>query len=189
MVGCGVSVFRCCMSSALGHQQHGLSQSLARNRESRVWGYHSGAPSSWCYKTERLSCPRGAGAVLSTGTAAKSGWLGDWGASARTVVPQTHGLHVGPAQQRYGEYFTKVLRWSDTPGAAAQQAVVLSQIVFSGFELLNLSAVIPVGDQWLEDDRPFLVVFQCGKRVWAGFPETLVRGALTPPGKASCCVW
>lgn len=122
--------------------------------------------------------------MLSTGTAAKSGWLGDWGASARTVVPQTHGLHVGPAQQRYGEYFTRVLRWSDTPGASAQQAVVLSQIVFSGFELLNLSAVIPVGDQWLEDDRPFLVVFQCGKRVWAGFPETLVRGAVIMSGKA-----
>ena len=131
-----------------------------------------------------LAWPWGAGAVLSAATAAKPGWLGDWGASARTVVPQTHGLHVGPAQQRYGEYFTRVLRWSDTPGAAAQQAVVLSQIVFSGFELLNLAAVIPVGDQWLEDDRPFLVVFQCGKRVWAGFPETLVRGALITSSKA-----
>lgn len=89
------------------------------------------------------------------------------------MVPQTHGLHVGPAQQRYGDYFTSVL-YSPMPRGPMQQTVVLSQIVFSGFELLNLAAATPVGEQWLDDDRPFLVVFQCGRRVWAGFPETLV---------------
>lgn len=61
---------------------------------------------------------------------------------------------------------------------------LLSQIVCNGFELLNTSAGDSTGDsggQWLEDDSaPFLVVFQYGRSVWAGFPETRVRSP--PPG-------
>lgn len=120
---------------------------------------------------------------------ARPGAPGDRGAAARAVIPQTHGLHVGPAQQRYGDYFASVLSNEPGPCEVAQQTVVLSQIVFNGFELLNLAAATPVGEQFLDDDRPFLVVFQCGRRVWAGFPESLVRWLLVPclHGKCSTC--
>jgi hypothetical protein len=64
-----------------------------------------------------------------------------------------------------------------------QPTVMLSQIVFNGFELLNTAAgdggADGGGGQWLEDDSaPFLVVFQYGRSVWAGFPETRVRSPI-----------
>jgi len=59
---------------------------------------------------------------------------------------------------------------------------VLSQVVFNGFELLNTAAAAPAGEAWLDDERPFLVVFQAGRRAWAGFPETLVRRLLRGQG-------
>jgi hypothetical protein len=64
--------------------------------------------------------------------------------------------------------------------------VMLSQIVFSGFELLNTAAAGDgggdSGGMWLEDDSaPFLVVFQYGRSVWAGFPETRVRARFFCP--------
>jgi hypothetical protein len=87
------------------------------------------------------------------------------------------GPHAGPAQQRYGEYFGRVL-YSPLLRDPEQPTVMLSQIVFNGFELLNMSAgdsLADSGGQWLEDDSaPFLVVFQYGRSVWAGFPETRV---------------
>lgn len=93
------------------------------------------------------------------------------------------GPHAGPAQQRYGDYFGRVL-YSPQLRDPEQPTVMLSQIVFKGFELLNTSAGDSMGDssgQWLEDDSaPFLVVFQYGRSVWAGFPETRVR--LNQPG-------
>jgi len=118
---------------------------------------------------------------LSDGTVARPGGAGDRGAAARAVVPQTHGLHVGPAQQRYGDYFADVL-YAPAGAARSQQAVVLSQVVFNGFELLNTAAAAPAGEAWLDDERPFQVVFQAGRRAWAGFPETLVRRLLRGQG-------
>lgn len=85
--------------------------------------------------------------------------------------------HTGPAQQRYGDYFGAVLYAPTLPKPEAS-TFLLSQIVCNGFELLNTSAGDAAGDgggQWLEDDSaPFLVVFQYGRSVWAGFPETRV---------------
>ncbi|KAK9846020.1 hypothetical protein WJX81_008599 [Elliptochloris bilobata] len=143
--------------------------------------------------SERRVSSYAGSAVLSDGTLARPGWAG---AAARAVVRQTHGLHVGPAQQRYGDYFDSVLRRSSAqvPRPSAQQAVVLSQIVFSGFEQLNLAAAMPVGEPMADDNRPFLVVFQCGQRVWAGFPETM-EGlvpfdiGVTVSGDVAIAVW
>jgi hypothetical protein len=103
-------------------------------------------------------------------------------------VGQFRGPHAGPAQARYCDYFGAVL-YAPTLPAPAQATLTLSQIVFSGFELLNTAATgDAAGDSagmWMEDDSaPFLVVFQYGRSVWAGFPETRVRGA-----RCLCCAW
>ena len=62
--------------------------------------------------------------------------------------------------------------------------LLLSQVVINGLDKLNMSAAMSLGDGgslWEEDDSaPFLVVFQYGLSVWAGFPVTRVRDALDP---------
>jgi len=63
------------------------------------------------------------------------------------------------------------------PGNAT---LLLSQVVINGLEKLNMSAGNSLGDSgsmWEEDDSaPFIVVFQYGRSVWAGFPVARVRG-------------
>lgn len=94
------------------------------------------------------------------------------------------GPHAGPAQQRYGDYFGSVLYAPTLPRPEAS-TFLLSQIVCNGFEALNTSAgdsAADGGSLWLEDDSaPFLVVFQYGRSVWAGFPETRVKCCSGPP--------
>ena len=57
--------------------------------------------------------------------------------------------------------------------------LLLSQVVINGLDKLNMSAGIALGDGgslWEEDDlAPFIVVFQYGRSVWAGFPIARVR--------------
>ena len=57
--------------------------------------------------------------------------------------------------------------------------LLLSQVVINGLDKLNMSAGMGLGDGgslWEEDDSaPFIVVFQYGRSVWAGFPVTRVR--------------
>jgi hypothetical protein len=56
--------------------------------------------------------------------------------------------------------------------------LLLSQVVINGLEKLNMAAGSALGDGgslWEEDDSaPFIVVFQYGRSVWAGFPVTRV---------------
>ena len=60
--------------------------------------------------------------------------------------------------------------------------LLLSQVVINGLDKLNMSAGMGLGDGgslWEEDDSaPFIVVFQYGRSVWAGFPVTRVRALL-----------
>ena len=57
--------------------------------------------------------------------------------------------------------------------------LLLSQVVINGLDKRNMSAGMGLGDGgslWEEDDSaPFIVVFQYGRSVWAGFPVTRVR--------------
>ena len=60
--------------------------------------------------------------------------------------------------------------------------VLLSQVVINGLDKLNTSAGNSMGEGgslWEEDDSaPFIVVFQYGRSVWAGFPVTRVSRTL-----------
>ena len=60
--------------------------------------------------------------------------------------------------------------------------VLLSQVVINGLDKLNTSAGNSMGEGgslWEEDDSaPFIVVFQYGRSVWAGFPVTRVSRML-----------
>lgn len=51
---------------------------------------------------------------------------------------------------------------------------MLRRIVFSPFDFVTLAAADPELDGlWADDDpAPFLVLYQHGKSVWAGPPET-----------------
>lgn len=92
------------------------------------------------------------------------------------------GPHAGPAQQRYSEYFCRVL-YSPTLRQPKHLAKLLRQIVFSEFGSLNYGAVnsgsgsysgVIEGLGFEEDVSPFLVVFQHGSQIWGGFPRTQV---------------
>lgn len=130
------------------------------------------APWSWQLRS-------GVGTLPGTGTGGPS--TPGAGGLIRTAsrAGQFRGPHAGPAQARYCDYFGAVLYAPQLP-APAQATLTLSQIVVSGFELLNMAATGDVAGEsaglWMEDDSaPFLVVFQYGRSVWAGFPETRVR--------------
>ena len=100
------------------------------------------------------------------------------------------GPHAGPAQQRYGDYFCRVL-YSRLLPRPEGLTVLLSQIVFNGLELLNVSLADSGGDMgmWLDDSAaPFLVIFQHGRRVWAGFPESRVRPSCCDVGEREIAV-
>ena len=81
--------------------------------------------------------------------------------------------YVGPAQQRYGEYFCGVL-FNPTLRPPSEITKMLRRIVFSPFDFITLAAADPTVDGvWDNDDpAPFLVLYQHGKSVWAGPSET-----------------
>lgn len=83
--------------------------------------------------------------------------------------------YVGPAQQRYGEYFCGVL-FNPTLQPPSEITKMLRRIVFSPFDFVTLAAADPTLDGvWDSDDpAPFLVVYQHSKSVWAGPSETHV---------------
>lgn len=83
--------------------------------------------------------------------------------------------YVGPAQQRYGEYFCGVL-FNPTLRPPSEITKMLRRIVFSRFDFVTLAAADPTLDGvWDSDDpAPFLVVYQHSKSVWAGPSETHV---------------
>jgi hypothetical protein len=96
------------------------------------------------------------------------------GAGARTAAQHPHS---GPAQVRYGEYFCSVL-YSPVLRPPAEITRQLRQVVFSPMSKLDLSVCTDgsgVDGFWTGDVSPFLVVFQHGRRVWAGFAESRVR--------------
>ena len=96
--------------------------------------------------------------------------------SAATLVTPWPCRYVGPSQQRYGEYFCKVL-FDPTLQPPSQITKMLRRIVFSPFDFITLAAAVPELDGvWADDDpQPFLVLYQHGKSVWAGPPETQAR--------------
>lgn len=86
--------------------------------------------------------------------------------------------YTGPAQQRYGSYFGRVLHDArlQQPSMLAKQ---LHQVVFSSLKGLNMAAAdaaaandASVSAAFFDEDvTPFLVVFQHGRRVFSGFAE------------------
>ncbi len=107
---------------------------------------------------------------------------------AKSQLKHQHGLinhtavwrecvhrYVGPAQQRYGEYFCGVL-FNPTLQPPSEITKMLRRIVFSPFDFVTLAAADPTLDGvWDSDDpAPFLVVYQHSKSVWAGPSETHV---------------
>lgn len=89
--------------------------------------------------------------------------------------------YVGPSQQRYGEYFCGVL-FNPTLRPPSQITKMLRRIVFSPFDFVTLAAADPELDGfWADDDpAPFLVLYQHGKSVWAGPPETQASPHVNP---------
>ncbi len=89
--------------------------------------------------------------------------------------------YVGPAQQRYGEYFCGVL-FNPTLRPPSEITKMLRRIVFSPFDFVTLAAADPTLDGvWDSDDpAPFLVVYQHSKSVWAGPSETHVSSVKGP---------
>ena len=89
------------------------------------------------------------------------------------------GPHCGPSQERYGAYLTSVLHAPALPACAASPARVLRTIVFSSLTPALATAAADAGDgsAWFGDDdaAPFVVVFQRGRRVWAGFSQEKAR--------------
>lgn len=60
---------------------------------------------------------------------------------------------------------------------------MLRRIVFSPFDFITLAAAVPELDGvWADDDpQPFLVLYQHGKSVWAGPPETQASSTARRP--------
>ena len=140
-------------------------------------------------------------------------WQGDWPSmpsrsSAGPVIIRTlhmllktvvHGIkqlelwcsHTVNIQGAF-DFFLQVLHAPELP-KPENATLLLSQVVINGLDKLNMSAGMSLGDGgslWEEDDSaPFLVVFQYGLSVWAGFPVTRVRDALDPyqPPRADVC--
>ncbi|KAA6416552.1 MAG: hypothetical protein FRX49_13477 [Trebouxia sp. A1-2] len=95
------------------------------------------------------------------------------GATSVKVQHFASTRYVGPAQQRYGEYFCGVL-FNPTLRPPSEITKMLRRIVFSRFDFVTLAAADPTLDGvWDSDDpAPFLVVYQHSKSVWAGPSET-----------------
>eukprot|EP00884_Botryococcus_braunii_P013188 jgi/Botrbrau1/21870/Bobra.0249s0001.1 len=94
---------------------------------------------------------------------------GGTGGRSAALLPQS-----GPGQVRYGEYFCSVL-YSPVLRGPHEISRQLRQVVFSPMSGLDLSACTDgsgVDGFWTGDVSPFLVVFQHGRRVWAGFAES-----------------
>lgn len=92
--------------------------------------------------------------------------------------PLGRGLgYIGPTQERYGTYFYQVLH-APSLRPPSQVNKFLRQIVFSPLESLQKAAhdVEQAEAGMSLDARPFLVVFQHGRRMWAGPPEAKVSG-------------
>ena len=83
--------------------------------------------------------------------------------------------YVGPAQQRYGAYFSQIL-FSPSLRSPSEAAKSLRRIVFSPFDFVTAAAADPAIDgQWPDEDpQPFMVVYQHGRSVWAGPPDAQV---------------
>lgn len=96
---------------------------------------------------------------------------GSTGGRRAALLPES-----GPGQVRYGEYFCRVL-YAPILRSPLEMARQLKQVVFSPMSKLELSACTDgagVDGFWTGDVSPFLVVFQHGRRVWAGFAESQV---------------
>ena len=97
-----------------------------------------------------------------------------------TAICRVGGPHAGPAQQRYGDYFCRVL-YSPTLRQPRHLAKLLRQVVFSELASLNYGALnmgaysgVMDGLGLEEDTSPFLVIFQHGAQIWGGFPTVEV---------------
>ena len=85
------------------------------------------------------------------------------------------GPHTGPAQARYGAYFSDVLH-SHTLDVNAPPGRRLARVVLSSLAPLDARAAAPPTDDGAPPPAaPFLVVFQHGRRVWSGYPSEQVR--------------
>lgn len=96
--------------------------------------------------------------------------------------------YVGPAQQRYGAYFSQIL-YSPSLRSPSEAAKSLRRIVFSPFDFVTAAAADPAIDgQWPDEDpQPFMVVYQHGRSVWAGPPDAQVGSVAPARGPMLCC--
>ena len=87
------------------------------------------------------------------------------------------GPHSGPGQARYGAYFSDMLQ-SPTLDVGNPPGRVLASVVLSSLAPLAAGAAAAAGDaaDGGPVGPPMLVVFQHGRRVWAGYPVEQVRG-------------
>ena len=84
------------------------------------------------------------------------------------------GPHTGPAQARYGAYFSDVLH-SQSLDVNAPPGRRLARVVLSSLAPLDARAAAPPTDDGAPPPpAPFLVVFQHGRRVWSGYPSEQV---------------
>ena len=97
--------------------------------------------------------------------------------------------YVGPAQQRYGAYFSQIL-FSPSLRSPSEAAKSLRRIVFSPFDFVTAAAADPAIDgQWPDEDpQPFMVVYQHGRSVWAGPPDAQV-GSAAPAWGLHAALW
>lgn len=90
--------------------------------------------------------------------------------------PLGRGLgYIGPSQERYGSYFCQVLQASYLR-PCAEVTKFLRQIVFSPLEAIQKAVTeVEQAEAGVSPDAlPFLVVFQHGRKIWAGPPEAKV---------------
>ena len=96
--------------------------------------------------------------------------LGGGAAAPPPPLPR-RGPHTGPAQERYGGYFTAVLHAPALPDGASHPARALTRVAFST-SLAPLAAAAVADDDEASPAgaalAPLLVVFHRGRRVWAG---------------------
>ncbi|KAK9829521.1 hypothetical protein WJX72_006312 [[Myrmecia] bisecta] len=104
---------------------------------------------------------------------------------------------TGPSQQRYAEYLGQLMtrRPLDQPQHASK---VLRQVVFSPFGMArSLNVTASTGGQAADEGfarEPFLVVYERGRKIWAGKPAA--QGGLVPfeiglpvKGDVALAVW
>lgn len=94
--------------------------------------------------------------------------------------PLGRGLgYIGPSQERYGSYFCQVLQ-AKYLRPCTEVTKFLRQIVFSPLEAIQkaVKEVEQAEAGMSPDALPFLVVFQHGRKIWAGPPEAKVGSLL-----------